>query len=282
MNRSRRDFLRLGVGAAALGAAAIRPAGLLADGPKKKIPIGLQLYSVRDACAKDLPGTLDAVAKMGYMAVEFAGYYERKAPELRKMLDQRGLKCCGTHTALSTLTGDALKETAEFSKILGNQFLIVPSLPPANMASIAALIDTAKLLTDLADRAKDLGMRVGYHAHFQDFTPLADRIPYEVIFSNAGPSVVMQLDTGNCLDGGGNPVAVLKKFPGRAATIHLKEHGGPKGAPIGEGDVPWKQIFTLCETTGGTKWYIVEQETYKDSPLESVELCLKNLRKMGK
>jgi sugar phosphate isomerase/epimerase len=282
MNHSRRDLLKLGAGAATLCAAGLRPAKLLADEPKQKIPIGLQLYSVRDLCVKDLPGTLDAVAKMGYQGVEFAGYYGRKAADLRKMLDQRQLKCCGSHTPLSTLAGEGLKPTAEFNQVLGNQFLIVPSLPYENMASIAALIDTAKLLTDLAGKAKDLGVRVGYHAHAQDFKLLADRIPYEVIFGNAGPDVVMQLDTGNCLGGGGDPVAILKKFPGRAASIHLKEHGGPDGATIGEGKVPWKQIFQLCETTGGTQWYIVEQETYKGSPLESLELCLQNLRKMGK
>jgi sugar phosphate isomerase/epimerase len=92
----------------------------------------------------------------------------------------------------------------------------------------------------------------------------------------------MQLDTGNCLGGGGDPVAVLKRYPGRATTIHLKEHGGPRGAPVGEGDMPWKEIFELCESTGGTEWYIVEQESYATAPLEVVRRCLENLRKMGK
>ena len=74
----------------------------------------------------------------------------------------------------------------------------------------------------------------------------------------------------------------MKKLPHRSATIHLKEHGGPKGAVIGEGDVPWKEVFELCETTGDTEWYIVEQESYRGSSLESVKLCLANLHKMGK
>ena len=282
MNVSRRDLLKLSVGAAAFGAVGVRSSNLLADPIKKNLPIGLQLYSVRDVCAKDLPGTLEAVAKIGYQGVEFAGYHGRQAKALREMLNRNGLKCCGTHIGLDTLTGEALKRTVEFNQILGNQFLIVPSLPQANMASLAALLDTAKLFTDLADRVKDSGMRVGYHSHARDFKPLADRIPYEVIFGKAGPSVVMQLDIGNCMAGGGDPVAILKKFPRRAATIHLKEHGGPSGAVIGEGDVPWKQIFELCETTGGTQWYIVEQETYRTSSLESVERCLENLRKMEK
>ena len=95
---------------------------------KKKIPIGLQLYSVRTECARDLPGTISAVGKMGYKAVEFAGYYNRDAKTLRKLLDDAGLKCCGTHIGLETLLGDNLSKTVEFNQTLGNQFHIVPGL----------------------------------------------------------------------------------------------------------------------------------------------------------
>jgi sugar phosphate isomerase/epimerase len=278
----RRSLLKVGAGAAAAWAVGLRLPSVCADQPAKKIPIGLQLYSLRDVAAKDVSGTLEAVAKMGYRGVEFAGYYEQTADALRKMLDQNGLKCCGTHTQLDTLRGDAWKGTVEFNKALGNAFLVVPALPHANMASLAALMDTAKLLTDLAEQARAVGMRVGYHSHAQDFKLLADRVPWEVLFTNAGPNVMMQLDTGNCLAGGGDPIAMLKKFPHRSATIHLKEHGGSKGTVIGEGDVPWREIFEICESTGGTEWYIVEQESFRDSSLESVKLCLENLHKMGK
>jgi sugar phosphate isomerase/epimerase len=286
MNFSRRNMLKLGIGAAGLLAAGVKP--LRAEVKiAKKIPIGLQLYSVRDACGKDLPGVLAAVAKMGYQGVEFAGYYGRKAEALRKLLDDNGLKCCGTHTGLDTLTGNALQGTIEFNKTIGNKYLIVPGLPHANMASVQALIGTAKLLTELAEKVNTLdnapsGMCVGYHAHGGDFQPVGGQVPWEVLFSHAGPGVVMQLDTGNCLDGGGNPIAILKKFPGRSATIHLKEHGGKPGAVIGEGLVKWQEVFDLCETTGGTQWYIVEQESYAGSPLDAVKGCLESLRKMGK
>jgi len=180
MNVSRRNLLKLGVGAAAAWTAGLRPSTLRAEQAKKKIPIGLQLYSLRTIAGKDVPGTFGAVAKMGYQGVEFAGYYNRKAEDLRKILDQCGLKCCGTHTGLDTLTGDALKRTVEFNKVLGNKFLIVPSLPRTTMTSLAKLIDTAKLLTDLAEQLKGDGMRVGYHAHPQDFKRVADRVPWEV------------------------------------------------------------------------------------------------------
>src|SRR6266852_8632753 len=99
------------------------------------IPIGLQLYAVRDECAKDLPGTLSAVAEMGYAGVEFAGYYGYTAQSLRAMLEERGLKCCGAHTQLNTLMGDELVRTVEFNRALGNPSLIVPILPAERRAT---------------------------------------------------------------------------------------------------------------------------------------------------
>jgi sugar phosphate isomerase/epimerase len=281
MNISRRNMLALAAGGTALGALGGR---LLAaeTNATKRIPIGLQLYSVRKDCAQDLAGTLKAIGQMGYQGVEFAGYYGQSAEALSKLLKSNGMVCCGTHTALGTLTGNELPKTVEFNKILGNRFLIVPSLPAANLASRQAVIDTAKLLTEIGAKVKSEGMRVGYHAHGGDYRKIEGQTCWDLLFSHAGPDVVMQLDVGNCLDGGGDPVAILKAFPGRTATIHLKEHGGKRGAVVGEGTVPWNEIFTLCETTGKTEWYIVEQESYATTPLESVKLCLASLKRMGK
>ncbi|MCE5303903.1 MAG: sugar phosphate isomerase/epimerase [Planctomycetaceae bacterium] len=280
MSLSRRNLLRFGLGAAALSASGLRWSfGQSADESNtKKIPIGLQLYSLRTIIKKDVPGTLKAVAAMGYQGVEFAGYFGMKAPDLRKLLDDVGLKCCGTHTRMETLSGDQLKQTVEYNQILGNPFLIVPSL---KMESLAVMLDMAKKFTALAEQLKPQGLRVGYHAHQHDFKPVADRIPWDVLFTNAGPDVVMQLDVGNCLQAGVDPVAVLKNFPHRSATVHLKEFGGPKNAAIGQGDVPWSQVFEACETIGDTQWYVVEHES-GNTPMESVKLCLENLRKMGK
>jgi sugar phosphate isomerase/epimerase len=284
MSFSRRDVLKLGAGAAALWASGAAPAWAKKRRARvtSKIPIALQLYSLRDLLAKDLPGVVAQVAQMGYQAVEFAGYYGRTAEQLRKILDQNGLQCCGSHVGLDTLLGDNLKRTVEFHRVLGNQFLIVPWLGGQYASSAAALKTTAKLLTELAAKVKPAGMHVGYHAHGGDFQKIDGQTHWDILFSNAGPDVVMQLDVGNCLGGGGDPVAVLKKFPGRALTIHIKEFGGKHGAPVGEGTVKWDEIFNLCETTGGTQWYIVEQEEYAGSPLDSVKQCLANLRKMGK
>jgi len=248
-----------------------------------KIPIGLQLYSVREDCARDLPGSLDAVARMGYVAVEFAGYYGRSAQELRKMLDDRGLKCCGTHTGFNTIMGDELPRTIEFNQTLGNRFLIVPGLPEERRKSRAAWLETAQLMNEAAERAAPAGMKVGYHNHGVEFQPMEGELPWDTFFGNAKPEVVMQLDFGNALHGGGNPIPYVERYPGRATTVHLKEYSATNNqALIGEGDVNWQQLFQLCETVGRTEWYIVEQESYAYPPLECVDRCLQNLRKMGK
>lgn len=282
MSLSRRHLLKLGVGAAAVCVTGASRSLAWALQGGKKIPIGLQLYSVRNECQKNLPPVLEGVAKMGYQGVEFAGYYGRKAEELRKLLADNGLKCCGTHTGLNTILGDQLKATVEFNQMIGNKYLIVPGLPRENTKSVQALIDTAKLLTEVAAKVKSQGMRVGYHAHGGDFKKVEGQVEWDVLFSNAGSDVVMQMDLGNCLGGGGDPYATLKKYPGRSATIHLKEHGGKPGACVGEGDVKWAEVFQVCETIGGTEWYIVEQESYDGGPLDSVKRCLENLKKMGK
>lgn len=247
------------------------------------IPIALQLYSVRQDCAQDLPGTLQAVAAMGYEGVEFAGYYDRSASDLRQLLDDLGLKVAGTHTGLKTLLGDELQRTIEFNQALGNRYLIVPSLPPERRASRQAWLDTAQLFNDLSAKVKASGMRVGYHNHGVEFQPLDGETPWDTVFSNASNDVIMQLDLGNALHGGADPVPFLERYPGRAVTVHLKDYASTNDkALIGEGDIRWDAIFRLCETTAGTQWYIVEQETYAYPPLECVRRCLEQLRKMGR
>src|SRR5207248_936574 len=165
---TRREMLRASV----LTAAALAlPRFSFAESAKKKIPIGLELYSVRNELPKDFTGVIQAIGKMGYQGVEFAGYHgwDKKPDELRKLLDDNGLKCCGTHTALPTLEGDNLKKTADLHKTLGNKFLICPSL---SAKDAAGWLELAKKFNDIAGRAKELGMLVGYHSHAGDFKKL--------------------------------------------------------------------------------------------------------------
>lgn len=148
-----------------------------------RIPIGLQLYSVRDDCARNFPGTLKAVAKMGYETVEFAGYYNRTAEELRKILDDLGLKVAGTHIGLDKLLGDELAKTVEFNKDLGNKFLIVPWIPEERRNSKQAWLDTAKLFSEIAKKVKREGLRVRYHNYPWEFIQIDGEMPWHIFFS---------------------------------------------------------------------------------------------------
>jgi len=249
----------------------------------RRIPIGLQLYSVRNECANDLAAVLAAVAAIGYEGVEFAGYHGRSAAELRKLLDGNGLRCCGTHLGIDALTGDALSRTVEFNRTLGNEYLIAASLPDERMAGRQACLETARAFNQISHQVETYGMRVGYHNHATDLRPLDGETPWDIVFANTRPEVVMQVDTANMLAGGGNPVQCLRKYPGRAATLHLKEHSQANPAALlGEGDVDWRGLFDVVDAQNATDWLIVEVEGDAPPPLIAVEKCLANLKKMTK
>ncbi len=256
-----------------------------------KIPIGLELYSVRNECAADLPGTLAAVAKMGYTGVEFAGFHNWAAADLRKLLDDTGLICCGSHTPISAVLDDQLEATMEFNATIGNQYLIIPGLPGEYTCCIDAWKRTAELFNQISAKVRAKGFWTGYHNHHTEFTATDGTTPWDTFFGNTVPDVVMQLDMGNGLMGGADLVGILKQYPHRALTVHLKPYSTVAGkddphqgfAPlIGEDSVPWAEVFALCESTGDTKWYIVEYEDPSYPALEAVDRCLQALRAMGK
>ncbi|HZK80136.1 MAG TPA: sugar phosphate isomerase/epimerase [Humisphaera sp.] len=274
--QTRRDVLRM---AALATAAMAMPSLVRADEPKKKIPIGLELYSVRTLIPKNFTGTIEAIGKMGYQGVEFAGYHgwDSKPKELRKLLDDNGLKCCGTHTGLGTLEGDNLKKTAELHQTLGNKFLICPYM---SVKDAAGWVEMAKKFNDIAAKAREFDMLVGYHSHAGDFKKYDGKTSWEIFFDNTNPEVVHQLDTGNCLDGGGDPLAMIKRYPGRTKTTHIKEHGGPANAALGEGTIDWKTMLNAYESVGGTEWYIVEYE--HANPMEVIKKSIDYLHSLGR
>jgi len=255
-----------------------------------KIPIGLELYSVRHDLAEDVRGTLKAVADMGYDGVEFAGAPQHSAEELRKLLDEFGLICCGWHTPFNLVQDDTLDETIAFNKVVGNKYVIIPGIPGNLVSTLADWRKMADFFNQLADKLAPHGMMTGYHNHHTEFKPMDGGIPWDTFFGNTKKEVIMQFDLGNAMFGGADLVAIMDKYPGRATTIHLKPYSKEAGKDdprlgfqpiIGDDSVPWDDIFQRCESTG-TEWYIVEYESDAYPPMESVERCLKSLRAMGK
>jgi sugar phosphate isomerase/epimerase len=279
---SRRNFISTAGAVAAVSGLAASSVSALSIF-KGRVPLGLQLYSLREMANKDFPGVIEAAARMDFDGVEFAGYFDTSAKDLRKMLDDAGLKCCGTHTAMDTLLGDNFQRTVDYNKEIGNKYLIVPWLPEEKLNTKKAGLETAALFNELDEKAGEQNMRVGYHNHTFEFKKVDGVYLFDIFYGSTNDSVVMQLDTGHALHGGANPAAIIQKYPGRAETVHLKEYSATdEKALIGEGDMDWETLFAACETVGGTKWYIMEQERYPVSPMESVERCMAYLKKMGK
>ena len=248
-----------------------------------KIPVGVQLYCIREDCAKDLLGSLKEVKKMGYVGVEYAGYHNKTAKELRKMQDDLGLKACGTHTSLDTLMPDKLNATMDYNAEIGNKYLIVPGLAKERYEG-QAWIDTAKLFSEIAAKVKPRGFKVGYHNHHREFKAVAgvDTL-WELLYKNTSSDVVLQMDTGNAYHGGGDVLDYLRRHKGRSVTVHLKPYSKTNElASIGEDETDWKAVFEACEKGGGTEWYIVEHESDPKSPMNAIRKCLEGLKKLGK
>jgi len=276
---TRRDFLvKAGLACASLAALRVS-AGAVAG--KKKIPVGLQLYSLRKQGETDFAGMIKKVGEIGYSGVEFAGYgpYGDKPAELRKLLDDAGLKAFGTHTGYDQVMPDKVQKTIDFHKTLGCAYIVVPWIDPKQMESKDGCAKVAEILTRANETVVAAGLRLGYHAHGGDFAKIdGDRTAWEVFFDLMPKTFVHQIDLCNCLGGGGDPYKLIERYPGQTLTIHLKEFGGPEGAVCGQGKVDFKRVLALCEDVGGTGYYIVEHESNPDKAYESVKQCLDYLK----
>jgi sugar phosphate isomerase/epimerase len=247
------------------------------------IPIGFQLYTVRGEFSRDVPGTLKTLGQIGYKAVEFWGYagtpnvYQNySASQLRQYLDQSGLKCCGFHLELKALSPENIERTIENSKILGSQYLNVAAAE-AKMHSEKTIYELAEELNNAAIKCRSHKMLVGYHAHPFDFEKINGRFAWELLFGRTNPEVNMQMDVGNCLAGNGDPIAMLKEFPARTRTIHIKEH---KKKTFDSSY--YQEVFRLCESSCGTRWYIVEMGGAEGDGFDVPRAALAKLHGLGK
>ena len=276
---SRRSFLALAA-AAPLG---FRAAATVS---RKRVPVGLELYSVRDELAKDLPGTVRAVAKMGYEVVEFyAPYYSwtlEYAKDVRRLLDDLGIRCRSTHNSSDAFTPEGLQKAIDLNQTLGATYIVMASAGRVN--GLDGWKKVGERLTAAAEKLRPLQMRAGYHNHKPEWVAIEGKRPLEVIAANTPKDVALQLDVGTCLEGGSDPVAWIKANPGRIKSLHCKDWSAAqdKGYRVlfGEGDAHWKDILKAAESTGGVEYYLIEQEGSRFPSLETAERCLASWKKM--
>lgn len=278
MTLTRRELTRLACGAA------IAPALLNSQTHPR---IALQLYSIRDVLKADLPGTLASVRKMGFEAVEWfgwGGYFGLSGKELRKLLDDNGLRTSSDHIHAGSLQGERFERSVEFYQTLGANLVTLSELLGNRAARGTPQFweNGARLLNELAAKLEPFGIRIGLHNHRVEFVRLPDgRVPWELVFDNAGKNVAQQLDLGSCLSAGVDPAVYLKRYAGRTRSLHMKDWAPDNpDVLLGQGAVKWPEVIALSESAGGVEWYIVEQERHPYPPMESVAKSLHNLKEI--
>jgi sugar phosphate isomerase/epimerase len=279
MDITRRSFVAL---------SATLPFALRAHGAKSSVPIGLELYSVRDALNKDAEGTVRAVAQLGYQCVEFYGPYyawtNDEAKSMRKLMDGLGIRCYSTHNDEANFHKDKIAHARDLNLILGTKYMVMASSNPKPG------IDGWKAIADELNNAADIlepdGLKPGYHNHQPEFKPVDGVRPIEILAKNTKPSVMLQLDVGTCLESGGDPVAWIRANPGRIRSLHLKDWSPEPGKGyevlFGEGVAKWKDIFAAAESVGEVEFYLLEQEGSRFGELETAKRCLQTYKSMKK
>jgi sugar phosphate isomerase/epimerase len=271
---TRREVLRIGGAAAAsLILSPVRPIHATAW---KTVPIGTQLWCVRKQLASDVPGTLKAIASIGFEAVELENAFGKSGAEWRTYLDAAGLRPCGFHHRLDELQGDQLAASIEFNRAIGNRNLIIRSLAPPVYTSADLLKKTADAVNEIAGRLKPHDMRVGYHNHTTDFNRIDGEYWWNRFADQTSKDVILQFDTGNAAEAEGvTPQSLIRRNAGRTISMHVKPFSRKDpNAYLGADELDWPAIMTAAETTGGIEWYIIEYEKEGVPPLESLEANL--------
>ena len=250
----------------------------------KEIPVGLELYSVRDALQKDLMGTVEGVAKMGYQCVEFFGSYYRWTPDdakqVRAKLDALGIRCYSTHNGMQSFTPAGIAQAIELNKILGARYIVLAH--PGRVSGLDDWKRVAESLNTANHTLQEQGLFAGYHNHDLEWKPVDGQKPMELLAATLDKSIMLQLDVGTCLATGSNPVAWINQNPGRIRSMHVKDWSPERGYKVltGEGTAPWKDIFAAAESTGAIEYYLIEQEGSDYPEMETAQRCLAAFRKL--
>jgi len=295
---SRRSFLVSAGAGLAAGSFVNRMA--FANHHEGHIPLGIQLWTVKDEAAKDLEGTLRKVYAAGFREIEFAGFYGKTAAETGKLLKDIGFSLVSMHanaTAISKDTGQIIAD----AKTLGLKYIVCSSpgvtpekekLPWEERMKSVDLNDwkwNADLFNKFGKQVSDAGMTFGYHNHSAEFKKFGDQTAFDWLFANTDPKhVKIELDVGWVVVAQQDPVALLNQYKDRVIALHVKDvakresaEKEPASVALGEGVVDWKKVISTAKANG-VKGYFYEQEApYTRPVLDSVKISGDYLKKLG-
>jgi sugar phosphate isomerase/epimerase len=295
LNSTRRLFLKTS-SAALLSTTLPQTRSLFAAAPTLHVPLGLQLYSVRQLLPKDFDGTLKDVGALGYREVESAGYFDHSPAEVKKAMAAANLHLVSAHHSSDDLH-KRLDEIIAFDKEVGVTYLICaspsfkdPSTPKNPDRNHAFTLDdwrwNADQFNQFADKVIAAGMRFGYHNHTPEFHEVDGVVPYDELMRLTDPAkVTFELDCGWVVVGGGNPIDYLKKYPTRISMLHIKDFKPdttpPVPAELGTGHIDYAPIFAQAAKSGNIKHCFVEQEGFNMPPMQSLKVDAEYMHKLG-
>jgi sugar phosphate isomerase/epimerase len=303
MMQSRRDFLKTGSAAILGGSAFMQGSPLQAR--TLNVPLGLQLYSVRDQLPNDYDGTLRKIGALGYREVESAGYFNHSADEVKQSMSEAGLHLVSAHYS-SDVLHQQLDQAIQFSKDVGVSYIIcsypgfkdpsrLRSIPAHERSNAFTLADwrwNAEQFNTIGEKVSEANLKFGYHNHTMEFHVTEGVVPYVELLRLTDPAkVTMEMDCGWVVVGGGNPIEYLQKYPKRISMLHVKDFKGitptsslsnePTIVELGQGTIDYGPILEEAAKAGVVKHCFVEQEGYNVPPMEGLKIDADYMRKLG-
>ncbi|WP_158941757.1 sugar phosphate isomerase/epimerase [Granulicella sp. S190] len=301
IRQTRRNFLQSATAAAVYSSSLLRNGRLLAS--PFGLPIGLQLYSVREMLAKDYEGTLKQIAALGYREVEAAGFFDHSPQQVKSAMSAAGLNCVSAHYPYASLSKD-FDKILEFNKGLGVQYIICafPGIKdPSRLKDTSYLTQinsftledyrwNADQFNHFGEKTKAAGMKFGYHNHTMEFAKQDGVVPLDEMIRLTDPELVtLELDCGWVIVGGANPVDYLHRYPTRISMLHVKDFkhtdkpasvsAPPPAAQLGQGTLDYRPVFEAAKKAN-IKHYFVEQEGFDIPPLEALKIDADYMKKL--
>jgi len=228
--------------------------------------VGIQLYTVRDRMAVDVPGTLRSLAEIGYQEVEFAGYFDHSPAEIRALLDDLGLASPSAHTQLQPMR-DTPTELIEMALSIGHEYIVLGWLQPEERTSLDDYRRHAELINGFAERCRGAGLKFAYHNHDFEFAPLDGMRPMDLLLAKTDPTLMrVELDLYWINKAGADPFAYFEKHPGRFPLCHVKDMAEDGAmADVGAGGIDFAALFAASELAGFRHYYVE-----RDDPADSL------------
>lgn len=230
--------------------------------------IGIQLYTVRDQMAEDVPGTLQTIADIGYDEVEFAGFFDHKPAEIASFLRTSGLVSPSSHVSLADIRNRP-EQIIEAAQAIGNQYLVLAWLAPEDRQTLDAYRGHIELVAGFGEQCRAAGLQFAWHNHDFEFVELEGERPIDMVLAQTDPDLVqVELDLYWITKAGVDPYTYFERHPGRFPLCHVKDMATDSSmADVGDGTLDFARIFAASDLAGLEHYYVERDDS--ENPLDT-------------